>query len=725
MRKVNLINRKLNMKIYTKIIFLCFISIGLLTNAQEKNIRSHPFQTKSAVAFSVGTLQDLPLVEDIQQQEKKAEGEVANKNMSRNVPFDISNPPTIDEASIQRSMGTAGSIIKENWDALSTTASATDCNGAAGPNHFVQSVNFTFSVYDKQGNSLLGPSYLNDLFSDIMPSDAEGKGDPVIIYDEHANRWLIAEFASGPWDASYTHTNPNYIFVAVSQTDNPTGAWYKWAFEVNAFPDYFKIGVAEDGYYIGSNPYYHPSGAERFMVMDRASMLAGDANPELVTFESSQIPGSSQGVFHVVQPVDTDGPFAPTGSAGTFITMNDDAWGGSDQLWIYEINVDWSNTSNSTLERTQTIDVAPFVSQFNTSGGAFNDLDCIVQKGTTMKVDAVSTVLMFRAQYRNFDGEQKIVCYHTVNVDGQNQAGLRWYELEKTTGDWAIRQQGTYAPDNNSRWMGGIGMNGDKEIAIGYSISGTDIYPGIRFSGQSNDEYQNASGILDVDENVIFEGTLSKTSNSRWVDYTNLTIDPSDDHTFWFTNSYVKNAYENGTYITAFEFTTQTLSAGFSADNTSPAVNATVNFTDGSVGGITSWNWTVTPNNVNFVGGTNSSSQNPQLQFTQEGAYTIALEVSDGTNTVEETKTSYINVTSVGINSKTRNGQIAVYEKDKKIYCKVPSDFIGKITLYNTSGRVIYNNDISDSPIRIDDSGVYIVRVVGEGKYYSGKIVID
>ena len=713
------------MKVLKKIIYLCFVSIGLSLSAQDYNAISYPLQTKSAIAFSVGSLKDLSQVETTKQSGEIVSGEKTNKNMSRNVPFDSLNPPTVSDNLVQRSMGLTGSVIKQNWEALSTTASATDCNGAAGPNHYVQAVNFSFAVYDKQGAILLQPILLNNLFSDIMPSNAEGKGDPVVIYDEHANRWLIAEFASGPYDASYTHTNPNYIFVAVSQTEDPTGAWYKWAFEVNAFPDYFKIGVGENGYFIGSNPYYHPSGAERFMVMDRTSMLAGEADPELVTFESSQIPGSSQGVFHVVQPVDTDGPFAPAGSAGTFITINDDAWGGNDQLWVYELNVDWDNTSSATVQRTQTIDVEPFVSQFNTSGGQFNDLDCVVQKGTDTKIDAVSTVLMFRAQYRNFEGEQKIVCYHTVNVDGQNQAGLRWYELEKTTGEWSIRQQGTYAPDNNSRWMGGIGMNGDKEIAIGYSISSSNMYPSIRFSGQSNDEYQNASGILDIDETVIYEGTLSKTSNSRWVDYTNLTIDPSDDHTFWFTNSFVKSAYENGSYITAFEFTTQSLSAGFSADNTTPVVDATVNFTDGSVGNITSWNWTITPNNVNYISGTNASSENPQVQFTQAGSYTISLEVSDGTETDIETKTAYIEAISVGINRKTKSGEIIVYENAKHVYCKVPNDFSGKITIYDALGKIIYNNLITGKPIKISKNGVYIIRVVGQDKYYSGKIIIN
>jgi len=704
---------------------ILIISTSLTINAQTQELISYPLNVKSAIAFSVGTLKGLPnKTKKTDQTNHKIFIEQTNNNISSNVPFDVNNPPIVNDMNIQKNPGTLGATIKQNWEGNSTTASATDCNGAVGPNHYLQSVNFNFSVFDKQGNLLMGPSSLNTFFDEITPADAEGKGDPVVIFDEHANRWLIAQFASGPYDASYIYTNPNYIFTAVSQTADPTGAWYKWAFEVNAFPDYFKIGVGEQGYFIGSNPYYNPNGAERFMVMDRASMLAGDANPQLITFESSQIPGSSNGVFHVVQPVDTDGPFAPAGSPGVFITINDDVWGGNDELWIYEMNIDWDNTSTSSIQRTQTIAVEPFVSQFNTGNGGFNDLDCIIQKGTSTKLDAVSTLLMYRAQYRNFDGEQKIICYHTINVDGQNQSGLRWYELEKTSDDWSIRQQGTYAPDINSRWMGGIGMNGDKEIAIGYSISGPDVYPGIRFTGQSQTEYQNANGIFDIEETTIYDGTASKTSNSRWVDYTNLTIDPTDDHTFWYTNSFVKNAYENGSYISAFEFTTEVLSAGFYADNTSPAVNTTVSFTDASVGPVTSWNWTITPSTYNFVGGTSSSSQNPQIEFTQEGSYSVTLDISDGTNNDQEIKNSYINVTSLGIDALSDKGEIIVFEKQRNIYCKVPSSFKGEITIYNTNGKAIYNGNLSEKAIPINTPGIYIVRIQGENQYYSGKISI-
>ena len=160
--------------------------------------------------------------------------------------------------------------------------------------------------------------------------------------------------------------------------------------------------------------------------------------------------------FHCVPPVDNDGAFAPAGSPGLFITMNNDAWGGGDQLWIYELAVNWAIPASSTFTLTQQLTVSAFDSNFGT------DWTNIKQKGTTQKVDAIPQVIMNVPQYRNFGTYQTIVCCHTVDVDNTDHAGISWYELRKTTGTWSIRQQGTYAPDAHSRWMGSIMLNANK-----------------------------------------------------------------------------------------------------------------------------------------------------------------------------------------------------------------------------------------------------------------------
>ncbi len=162
--------------------------------------------------------------------------------------------------------------------------------------------------------------------------------------------------------------------------------------------------------------------------------------------------------------MDNDGTYAPANSPGIFLCFNDDAWttGTSDQLWIFELDVDWSTPANSTFSRTRQLNVAAFDSDFGSSNAN------IVQPGTSSEIhhlDAVCELIMNKPQYLNFGTHQSIVCCHTVKVGANNHAGIRWYELRNSGSGWSIRQQGTYAPDSHSRWLGSIGMNAQQEIA--------------------------------------------------------------------------------------------------------------------------------------------------------------------------------------------------------------------------------------------------------------------
>jgi len=250
-------------------------------------------------------------------------------------------------------------------------------------------------------------------------------------------------------------------------------------------------------------------------------MLIG-GTPQMVAFDNPWRPTTIDG-FMCVPPVDNDGAFAPSGEPGLFITINDDAIGGSfDALWIYELDVDWISPSNSTFTRVQQLAVPSFDSNF---GNSWNN---IVQPSTSQKLDAIPMVVMNRPQYRNFGSYETIVCCHTVDVDATNHAGIRWYELRRNGGNWSIRQSGTYAPDEHNRWIGSVSLNGSHQIGLAYSISSATEYPGIRFCGQSESEYAAASGILDIAEEIIQTGNNSQVGTNRWGDYADLSVDPDD-----------------------------------------------------------------------------------------------------------------------------------------------------------------------------------------------------
>jgi len=391
-----------------------------------------------------------------------------------------------------------------------------DTDGDIGPNHYFQMCNVMFEIFDRVGTSLYGPANISTIWDGFIgPWTGETFFDPIILYDQVADRW----FAS-----SIIGTNPGgsyWLLIAVTQTGDPTGTWNQYAFAFSAIPEYPKYGVWPDGYYMGCNK---TSGWD-VAVFDRDAMLTG-APALMIGFDNPDRPVIT---FHTVLPSDCDGPFPPLGTPNYFMTINDNTWGGSDELRMWEFHVDWATPANSTWTYLTPLSITPFSSQF--AGGSSS----IPQPGTTQKLDPKTEVLMFRAQFRNFGLQHRIVCNHTVDV-GIDHAGIRWYELRNSGSGWSVYQQSSYAPDADHRWMGSIAMNGRGDIALGYSVSSSTTYPSIRYTGRRNGDLLNT---MTYTEGSIWAGGFSQTGTNRWGDYSAMAVDPVDDATFWYTNEYV------------------------------------------------------------------------------------------------------------------------------------------------------------------------------------------
>jgi hypothetical protein len=197
--------------------------------------------------------------------------------------------------------------------------------------------------------------------------------------------------------------------------------------------------------------------------------------------------------------------------------------------------VDWSNPANSTFTLAGLIPTAAFDSNQCGSTRA-----CVPQPGTSAKLDAIADRLMYRLQYRNFGTYETLLGNHTVDVDGTDRAGVRWFELRRQSGgNWGMYQQGTFSPDSTDRWMASVAMNGSGQIALGYSIASSSIYPSIRYTGRLASD---PLGTMSQGENTIINGAGSQTStSSRWGDYSSMSVDPMDDCTFWYTTEYVQS----------------------------------------------------------------------------------------------------------------------------------------------------------------------------------------
>ena len=403
-----------------------------------------------------------------------------------------------------------------------------DTNGDVGPNHYVQWVNLSFAIYSKSGALLYGPAAGNTLWTGFGgPCQTSNDGDPIVQYDHLADRWMMSQFALPNYPSG-----PFYQCIAVSQTGDPTGAWYRYAFQISAtkLNDYPKFGVWPDGYYMSVNQFVGNTwGGAGVVAFERNKMLLGQP-AQAVYFDLFAVDPNLGGML----PSDLDGPAPAAGTPNYYLQVDDNGFGyPQDQIEVWQFSVNWATPSTSTFTQAGVLPTAAFDSDM--CAGSRN---CIPQQGTSVKLDAISDRLMYRLQYRNFGSYQTMVLNHTVDTNSADHAGIRWYELRNSGSGWNIRQQGTFSPDTAHRWMGSMAMDGAGNIALGYSVSSSTMFPAIRYTGRLAGD---PLGQLPQGEGTIINGTGAQThSASRWGDYSSLSIDPVDDCTFWYTNEYIQ-----------------------------------------------------------------------------------------------------------------------------------------------------------------------------------------
>ncbi|MCW9018346.1 MAG: pre-peptidase C-terminal domain-containing protein [Kangiellaceae bacterium] len=508
-----------------------------------------------------------------------------------------------------------------------------DPTGDVGLNYYIQSINGNsgaiFSVYNKSNGSLVsGPTNMETLGSGNC---ASGKGDPIVLFDDMAQRWVLSEFSN----------SGNYLCVYVSKTSNPvTGGWHAYAFQSPTFPDYPKYGVGVDAYYVGTN-----ESSPTVYAMNRTAMLAGNS----ANFVRLTVPKLAGFGFQMLQPVDHDGTTAmPNGTPGYFLRHRDDEVHNSssnnssqDYIELWKFDADFNNTSNSSF--TKVTDIA--VAEFDSSLCGLTSFSCFPQAGSSSNMDPLREVVMFRAQYRNFGSYETIVGNFVTDVNGNDRGGIRWFELRRSgSGPWGLHQEGTYSPDSKNRWMGSIAMDKDGNIALAYSWGSSSDYPGLRYTGRLASD---ANGTMNQPEAVLVNGTSGVSSN-RWGDYSHMALDPVDGCTFWFTNEYGKSSGQWGTHISSFKFDScggggggnQSPTASFTDSCTELACNFNGSGSSDPDGSIASYAW-------NFGDGNTATGATPSHTYASAGTYTVQLTVTDNQGASNSTSKA-VTVTSSG-----------------------------------------------------------------------------
>jgi len=512
-------------KHFTLILF--FALLTGYTSAQEKT--STPVVAK-ATYFDVS-----PPLRDMVQSTNEVADRSWKEGYVKNITNTFSNPNEKADGYIEDPIRQSffGAILTDttiqNYDGVSMSGLVPpDTDGDVGPNNYFQVVNVRFAIYNKSGTMLLGPSLNSSIFSGLPHNSNDG--DAVVLYDENADRWLFSQFSLPNYP-----NGPFYENVAISQTSDPTGSWYRYQFTFSDMPDYPKLSVWGDGYYMtirrfsaGSLSWIGPAA----VAMDRTQMLAGNPAATIITFN---LPSSCDGPLSA----DCDSDFPPDSTPCPVCYL---VGGTSPVIKINSFHADWTNPSNSTFTLANSVSVSPF--SYFTGGAEIN------QKGTGTKLDPMSSKkIMFRMPFRKFTDHWSMLLSTTVKLTG-SVAGIRWMEVRNTGSGWSLYQEGTYSPDTKHRWMGSIAMDSIGNIALGYSISSSAIYPAIRYTGRMNGD---PLGVMTIAERGIFNGTGSQTYESRWGDYSAMNADPTEIGKFWYTQEYIAGGNWK-TRIASFSF---------------------------------------------------------------------------------------------------------------------------------------------------------------------------
>ncbi len=462
----------------------------------------------------------------------------AGKKIKYNKKESVSREPNLQRH--QGSRSTRGPLL--NFEGIDNVNGGypADPNGDVSKNYYMQTVNNSFAVWDKSGNLIYGPVDNKSLWAALPgPWHSIKWTDPVFNYDHLADRWVISSMSLSKTQELY------YEMVAVSETNDPLGAYNCYAFQFDYINDYPKLSVWHDGYYITYNMFFNNPIAYKnsiATVVDRDAMIAGETEITMIQFA---IPDPGIAVFFPLA-ADLGGNSIPDDSPCYIITLGNpddlDPWYLS--LDIYEFNTNWDVPDNSSFDQVSQFDIGDVEPIIDFGPGA-------PQPVNEKNVVTIPLFMMYPATYRMFNDHESMVCCLTI-WDG-NTHYPKWFEFRKESGDWYVYQEGNYSPDNTHRYQPSININANGDIAMGYTVSDEETFPSIRMTGRrANDPL----GVMTYQELELFTGLnyintyQASFDQNRWGDYASMMVDPSDDTTFWFTNMYPKSQTGPGNWGT-------------------------------------------------------------------------------------------------------------------------------------------------------------------------------
>ena len=450
-----------------------------------------------------------------------------------------------------------------------------DPNGDVGPNHYIQAVNDAYAIYGKTG-TLLTSFTENQLWAGTgaTPCNGNSQGDPVVLYDRLADRWILTHFAFA------SNSGPFYQCIAASKTSDPVaGGWWLYAVRmdpggtgmppVGKLNDYGKFGLWHDCLYMGANEFDLTTTKPTYAGVAFASFSRSDLYSGAALTYSLGFLGTAGTPFTLI-PSNNQGKGANAAQPGTpnyFVSESATAFAFEVRKFTAGANCGGGGTLSAVTSVSQTS--YPFATIGNV----------VPQPNTTNMLDNIDDRIMQKVQYRKIGGAESLWLTHNVDT-ASGRTAMQWAQIDVTGGTIVTTpvQQQIYAPDTTlNRWMGSLAVDNQGNMALGYSTSnGTSPnFPGIAYSGRLATDPPNT---LPQTEIPLVAGAGSQTNNCggavchRWGDYTAMSVDPADDCTFWYTNQYYSSPANGAsgnwqTRIGSFKFPSCIPSNSFSIIN--------------------------------------------------------------------------------------------------------------------------------------------------------------
>ena len=455
-----------------------------------------------------------------------------------------------------------------NYTNSQYTLEPPDLGMAVGNSYVVEMVNNALAVYDTKGNQIT-PTIPTNQFFGASPEFIQATGaygtqlsDIRGYYDAPTKRFFLEEWGYVVDPFTGAPLPDSFINLAVSQTSDPTGAYYLYHLNttnndvagVPVIPDYTYIGADKTGIYLSSNTFeIGGTGGYQgvaILALPKVALEAGGSFPLNGFLIPPAIGGAApvDSVFGLAPSTTPPGGLSAKAAGGTeFLLSSLDPNGTLDnRLTVWALtNTSSLNTSSPSLGlsysviSTEAYGMPPAATQKagpTPLRDLFNDVDPIEKLST-------DDDRIFQLTYAN--GRLYSALTTVFLTDGPARAGIAYFEIKPTVSaagavTATIPKQSYVGLTKDDVFYPSLGVNSMGDVVMTFTLSGPDYFPSAAYVSLNEGDsviHLAAAGALPDDGFTGYPSLVGGNGAARWGDYQ---VAYSDEQgTIWLAAQYI------------------------------------------------------------------------------------------------------------------------------------------------------------------------------------------